>query len=252
MEQLERDARAFMARVTTPPRHEPRRIAPALAEATRTDIETSSGTVATWRLGEGPAVILAHGWSTDNSTWEPLIRALAGRGRAVVAVDHPGHGLSADAHCTRRSAGAALAEVAEALGPISGAAGHSFGGPVIGLALSQGMPASRVAFIAPAPARSKRWLRFAADVGVAPEIAEHALVIAEREGEMFDMSVPGPHMGRPALFVQSKDDPVATYESTASLSAAWAGSEMMLVDGLGHERVLADKAVVERVADFLA
>jgi pimeloyl-ACP methyl ester carboxylesterase len=252
MDKLEQDARDFMAWVTTPPRHEPRRVAPSLANAKRTDVETSSGRVAAWRLGEGPAVILAHGWSSDNSSWERLISALAARGRAVVAVDHPGHGLSANAHCTRRSAGRALVEVAAKLGPISAAAGHSFGGPVVGMALSQGLPADRVVFMAPAEPRSVRWLRAAADKGIAPEIAKRAVAIAESEGEMFDMSVPGPHMRAHALFVQSKDDLAVPYSSTQGLNAAWSGSEIMLVDGFGHEKILEDEAIVNRVADFLA
>lgn len=252
MDKLDQDARDFMASVTTPPRREPRRVAPALANAKRTDVETSSGRIAAWRLGEGPAVILAHGWSSDNSSWDHVIRALAARGRAVVAVDHPGHGLSANAHCTRRSAGTALVEVAAKLGPISAAAGHSFGGPVVGMALSQGLPADRVVFMAPAEPRSVRWLKAAPAMGVDQEVAKRAVAIAESEGEMFDMRIPGRHMRARALFVQSKDDPAVPYASTQGLNAAWSGSEIVLVDGLGHEKILEDEAIVKRVADFLA
>ena len=251
MDKLEQDARDFMAWVTTPARHEPRRIAPALSSALRTDVETASGRVAAWRLGEGPAVILAHGWSSDNFSWNHVIAALAARGTAVVAVDLPGHGLSGNAHCTRRSAGRALVEVAATLGPIRALAGHSFGGPVVGLALSEGLQVDRVAFMAPAQPRSVRWLRFAADKGVAPEIAACALDIAESEGEMFDMSIPGPHMRAHALFVHSKDDAAVPYQSTQDLNMAWPGSEILLIDNLDHEMILQDDIIVNRVADFL-
>jgi len=106
------DALAFMQKVTTPPRQNPPRVAAALRGAARVDVDTPTGKVAAWRLGDGPAVLLSHGWSGDNSTWNTLIEALAARGRAVVAVDHPGHGLSADAFCTRGAAGDALRAVA--------------------------------------------------------------------------------------------------------------------------------------------
>ena len=32
---------------------------------------------AAWRVGDGPAVLLVHGWGDDNSLWAPLIDALA-------------------------------------------------------------------------------------------------------------------------------------------------------------------------------
>ena len=35
------------------------------------------------------------------------------------------------------------------------------------------------------------------------------------------------------------------------LAPAWAGSELLLVDGLGHRRILSDPAMVERVLAFL-
>lgn len=45
--------------------------------------------------GEGPPLILLHGWSDSADTWRPLLDRLRRRGRRAVALDMPGYG-SAD------------------------------------------------------------------------------------------------------------------------------------------------------------
>jgi 3-oxoadipate enol-lactonase len=44
--------------------------------------------------GDGPAVILAHGWAASHRDWEAQIPALVNAGYRVYAVDHLGHGES--------------------------------------------------------------------------------------------------------------------------------------------------------------
>jgi pimeloyl-ACP methyl ester carboxylesterase len=42
--------------------------------------------------GEGPGIVLLHGWSHSADTWRPLLGELAARGRRAIAVDLPGFG----------------------------------------------------------------------------------------------------------------------------------------------------------------
>ncbi|MBE2317260.1 alpha/beta fold hydrolase [Solirubrobacter sp. CPCC 204708] len=42
--------------------------------------------------GEGPGIVLLHGWNHSADTWRPLLSALAARGRRAIAVDLPGFG----------------------------------------------------------------------------------------------------------------------------------------------------------------
>src|SRR5918997_6856108 len=42
--------------------------------------------------GNGPGIVLLHGWSHSADTWRPLLAELAARGRRAIAVDLPGFG----------------------------------------------------------------------------------------------------------------------------------------------------------------
>jgi pimeloyl-ACP methyl ester carboxylesterase len=42
--------------------------------------------------GDGPGIVLLHGWSDSADTWRPLLTELALRGRRAIAVDLPGFG----------------------------------------------------------------------------------------------------------------------------------------------------------------
>ena len=44
--------------------------------------------------GEGPPLVLLHGWSDSADTWRPLLERLARRGQRAVAVDMPGFGTA--------------------------------------------------------------------------------------------------------------------------------------------------------------
>jgi pimeloyl-ACP methyl ester carboxylesterase len=64
--------------------------------------ETAAGTVAAGRIGEGPDLVLAHGWPWSSFTWHRVIPALAERFR-VHWYDMPGYGRSAKSADQRTS-----------------------------------------------------------------------------------------------------------------------------------------------------
>src|SRR3954449_220268 len=60
-------------------------------------LELSAHTTRALELdGDGPGIVLLHGWGDSADTWRPLLAELAASGRRAIAVDLPGFG-----HATR-------------------------------------------------------------------------------------------------------------------------------------------------------
>jgi pimeloyl-ACP methyl ester carboxylesterase len=89
--------------------------------------------------GNGPPLLLLHGFSDSADAWRPVLRVLAGRARAAVAVDLPSHGR-ADALDDGRAMLPQLTAFTEAAavwcGPGTVLAGNSLGG-LVGLLLAE-------------------------------------------------------------------------------------------------------------------
>jgi pimeloyl-ACP methyl ester carboxylesterase len=97
---------------------------------TTDDGATIAGTVA----GDGPLVVLAHGWTEDRRVWAPVANRLVLAGRRVVAYDQRGHGRSSVGSdgLTVERLGADLKAVLAAVDARDAVlAGHSMGGMTI-------------------------------------------------------------------------------------------------------------------------
>lgn len=247
----EQVARAFLT-----PRPPPQRGAPALAGAEALRIATPEGEVALQRAGEGPAVLLLHGWEGQASDLSAFAPPLLDAGLGVLAMDLPAHGASAGRQTSIPQSARALRAVGEALGPLHAAIAHSVGSAVLAEALHAGLAARRAVLVS-APADYERFARgFAAASGLDAEGTEAmlALLRATLGVDVREISLPrrAPQLSQPALFIHSADDRVVAIEDSLASAAAWPGARHLRVEGLGHRRILADPAVVAAAIQFVS
>ena len=249
-------AAEFLHAVVCPRRRDEPRLAPALAEVERHAVPTPHGGVAAWRLGEGPAVLLLHGWEDDHTLWAPLIDALCADGRAVVACDFPGHGFS-DGEI---SYGAEWADTCHALaavlGPVDAIVAHSAScGPSM-MATTEGLHIDRAVLVAPPLRRGNRWQRVAERTGVSPEVAAEAQARYEaRIGPAraaFHLGDLLPRVDFDVLLVHSTDDERMPIAATEDAAAACPRAELLVISGANHRRTARDPQVVARIVDFVA
>ncbi|HEX7777510.1 MAG TPA: alpha/beta hydrolase [Parvibaculum sp.] len=254
-DEVQAEAEALLERITVPKRRVRPRLAEALRDAEEREIATAFGGVMAWRLGKGPATLLVHGWEDDNCLWGALADKFREIGRAVVALDLPGHGFSPANDPSIASASAAVRAVAEAMGPIDSIVAHSFGCPVSIFAMSDGLAVGRAALIAPPSIKiADRWKRVERR-GVPPEIVARAAALhAEREGPspvVYDLEKAAGEMTAKALFVHSLDDEECPPENSQTLKRLWPGAKLALADGLGHRLIAQDGATLDRIVNFI-
>jgi len=239
-----------------PPRHELRPSEHAfLASGTRSGVRSGSDDLAVWSWGQGPRVILSHGWGSRAGRLSALAAALVANGFAVTVFDAPAHGASMGRQASLPQFARALMDVAPAGEPIYALVGHSLGGAAISLAMHRGLRAERVVLLAP-PADVFVFSHAFAEHLRIPERArfamqknlEHRLQITWEE-----LHVPtlARTMTTPVLVVHDLHDRDVPYAHGREIAEAWPGARLHTTNGLGHRSLLRDREVIQRILDFL-
>ena len=239
-------------------RHARARPVPAPWTAHRRPFE--GGMVTTWQRSDvaagAPPVLLVHGWAGDAQQWRALGDRLAAAGFDPVLIDLPAHGRSDGRRSTLPQWVRALFAVTAAHGPWHAVAAHSLGALAAAHALAQGLPAGRLALVAtsPPPRQFLHW--FASVLGPGEGLARRMQArIEQREGlplQHFEADWLGPRLQQPTLMLHDADDRTAPLAGAQRLGAAIAGARFETTQGLGHRRILADPAVLERLMAHLA
>jgi predicted alpha/beta-fold hydrolase len=81
-----------------------------------------------WTWGQGPVVMLVHGWGGSAAQMAPLAAEVASAGFQAVTFDLSGHGQSAESVASWDNFFRDIGEVKDALGPLFAFIGHSAGG----------------------------------------------------------------------------------------------------------------------------
>lgn len=236
----------------------PRLPAPApefLPNPTALSVDTPAGRVALRRTGQGPRVLLLHGWEGQASDLAAFAPPLLEAGFEVIAMDLPAHGASAGRQTSIPESARALHAVGEVLGPLHAVIAHSVGSAVLGEALHRGLQVARNVMIG-APAHYAAYARqVAAFAGLnADGTAQMLALLRERLGiDLHEVSLPAraPNFTQPALFIHSADDRIVAIADSEASAAAWPGARHLRVEGLGHRRILGDARVVAAAVEFV-
>ncbi len=240
----------------TPLRHaEPPRETQVLRQAERFSIPFQDVHLAAYSWGQGPTVLLVHGWSGRGSQLGAFVEPLVAGGHRVVAVDLPAHGRTPGRRTNALVATEAVQQVGEAIGPLRGVIAHSFGALCTSLALRDGLDAGRVVYVAPASRAIQAVRGFSRQLGLAWP-AEWGL-----RGEMerrfgpevwprFSARVCAPRLNVPALIVHDLDDDEVPYREGQLLAHSWPGARLMTTAGLGHRRILRDTRVIGEAVEL--
>ena len=208
-----------------------------------------------WSWGEGPTVLLVHGWSGRGSQLACYAQPLVEAGFRVVTWDMPGHVEAGGRTSALPYFAQAIEKVAAQFGPVYGIVAHSLGAAATTYALSQGLRAERLVYLAP-PEDLYRYLVFLGEyLKFAPDIAPKALALLERRYGTKLESVRGrslaPARHEPLLILHDTEDPDVPLAEARDLAAHWLGAELIVSEGLGHGRIVRDELTLHRVREFL-
>lgn len=250
--EAERLTRALRMFVT--PRPFERRLKERLLLASGTALHFEGGLAATsW--GEGPPVLLVHGWDGRGTDMAPFVAPLVAAGRRAIALDGPAHGDSAGSESSMVRFAEAIGAVGAELGELARIVGHSVGAGATVLALDRGLTVRRAVLIA-APATVEGIMRRFLHILELPENwlpAFQAMVEAEVgvPAAALDLVHIAGQQRIPALVVHADDDREVPVTDAQAIARAWPGARLYRVSHCGHRRILLVQAVVDEAVKFL-
>lgn len=248
-------ARTFITPMQRPVRSEE---AEVLATASSHSLPGPDGrAIPIYSWGEGPAVLLAHGWSSRAAQLTAFVQPLLASGFRVVGFDQLGHGSAAGGTAALPQFADVMQCVAEAEGPVHGVIAHSMGCAATTMALSRGMTAERLVYIAPPENLVSYLIRLAVHLGFSPKVAQRAEEMLERryEGRFEDVrgQVLGPAQRSGLLVIHDRADLEVPLSEGQRIVDTWGGpAQLHLTEGLGHNRLLAALEVQQAAASFLS
>lgn len=218
----------------------------------------SGGTrrLAAWRWGQGPAVLLVHGWEGRGSQLGAFVDPLLAAGLSVIAFDAPGHGDSPGHRAYLPDFADAVIDVAAAVGPVHATISHSFGAAAVLLAHGRGgLDATRNVMIAPNALIEDSLRSFARELGL--DEADRAR-FAERLGASTGVPLAALRVEALAgardaelLVVHDREDREVPLAHGQALVTAWPGARLEITSGLGHRRILRDPEVIARAVELV-
>ncbi|MFO0643233.1 MAG: alpha/beta fold hydrolase [Polyangiaceae bacterium] len=209
-----------------------------------------------WSWGEGPQVLLVHGWEGRGSQLGAFVEPLVEAGFRVVTFDAPGHGDGPGARSSIPEVADAILTVRDAVGSLHAAVAHSMG--AVGLLLAQarrpGLATRQVAIAAPTHLGAAfdtfaEALDLPSNVRAAlPHAVEDRFALRLEELELRTLAA---RVSSPTMVVHDRDDRDVPFASGERLSRAFDGARLLATTGLGHRRVLRSPEVIDAVRVFV-
>jgi pimeloyl-ACP methyl ester carboxylesterase len=205
--------------------------------------------------GGGPTVVLVHGWNGTSGDLSAFIGPLRDTGRRVVAIDLPAHGRSPGRFADLPAAADAVEAVLRREPSVEAVIAHSFGVPATVIAAARGAPLPRAVLIS-GPIAVEPYLQgfmqiLRLSTATRAAVQKRLRRFLERTRlPSVELNSLAPRLETKALIVHDRKDREVPFLSAQALNRAWVGSTLMATEGLGHRKLLADPAVVERTVKF--
>ena len=240
----------------------PSAVRPSKREFHASAQQTRLGDVMTYQWGSGERpVLFVHGWRSRASRSIALSNALVDRGYTVVSFDARGHGDSVGKRTTAMEFAEVIRQLGERHGEFEAVITHSFGTIPAFMAARSGVRTKRIVTIAGPHDFQSIVDTFAAGIGLSTAAKRGLQRHIERWARPLKIDVwrhvvaeLDPTNTRTPLFVvhDTLDAEVPLDEAMKIVEAHTGRVETLITDGLGHNRVLTDQGVVDRVVRFVA
>lgn len=216
-------------------------------------VRTEGEDIQAWSWGDGPTILLVHGWSGVGAQFFKFIPELTKAGFSVVTFDGVGHGQSSGQSTNLPAYSRVVKEVANQIG-ISGIVAHSFGSLVTSFSFSLGLKQVPAVFLS-APSESKYFFdKFLEHFGVSEFLKSLASDrLTQSVGYQWPQLKVSSFAEKFEAHLKIFQDPAETnvpWSQALEVHKNWKNSELKSVPGVGHYRILRSAEVIQESVEF--
>lgn len=237
----------------------PRRSRPRKVKDLRTyDLAGQNDSIRVYEGGEGPAILVVHGWESSVARLEVLLHALIANGFRIVAFDMPAHGHSRAENTDILQITKVIVALAESAGPFAAAIGHSFGGVCLTNAIRAKLEVARLVLFSTPSTLSGMIDKYCRVLGIGRptkvrlvRAIEERLASSDLERE-FDLRLILQASDVRTLIIHDREDPLVPFSEGEELSRARADIQLFATDDLGHSRIIRDREAIDKCISFIS
>jgi pimeloyl-ACP methyl ester carboxylesterase len=220
---------------------------------TQTELRVGKRRLRVHAFGEGPLVVLVHGWQGAGSQMRSLAEAIVAAGFRVAIFDMPAHGEAPGWSTSGPEFTRILRGVATQLGPLHAVVGHSLGGTAALSCAAAGLPLAGVVAIAPIPSFEFTLRGHVRAFGLSPfakELLARRLE-ARTHTQRDELDLANLDLPVPALLIHDLLDRTIPSRHSRRLKDTWRRARLIETCGFGHRRVLEAELVAQAIVAFL-
>ena len=242
--------------------HRPFRFKPTIPEkkaaeqAEKFKIKINKKNIQVYTWGEGKPVLMVHGWSGRGTQFRKFIKPFNDHGLKVIAIDGPAHGKSEGNSAHAREFVETVVKLQEVYGEFESLIGHSFGGVVNINCVHYGVAVKKLILIASPTIAEDIIADFLKKINAS---AERGLYFKQwlfrkngvhfEDASIYALADQIPDI--PILVIHDEEDRDVPIHHAEVLKGKLPHIELYKTKGLGHLRILKDKAVINKCIDFI-
>ncbi len=222
-------------------------LADAPSEFTLYKVDTEEGQLQCYEAGDGPIVLLTHGWAGGAYQFFPLMQKFAASGYKAIAFDHPGHGHSYGKHSSGPQFIRALQSVMDYHGKqdsteIAYIVAHSMGCLAAANVNIESWKGTPLCLIAPAFGFKQNMIDKIHGFGLYPKLFDDLLQGIEKHYgvtiDSLEIDRNLPTISHKTLILHDKNDKFTDAKHSESFCAQYPQTRLVLSEGLGHGRII--------------
>lgn len=210
----------------------------------------------TYRYGEGAKkILLVHGWSGRGTQLVKIADAMVYQGYSTLSFDAPAHGRSSGKTTNMMDFVHCILEMQRAYGPFEAAIGHSLGSMALLYSVKKELQLNSLILIGSGDKIEDIIYDFTDKLGLEGNIGKNIKQQFDTKFQVdintFSASESAAHINTPVLLVHDKFDSDSPVEASVKINQMLTNSKLILTEGLGHRKILGDRAVLEQIIKFL-